>query len=176
MRRFSRRAGSEPGAGFAEPFLTAPSPGIIAAAMRNEYYDTMDAYLAALGEALRVEYETIVQHGFLLQIDAPDLAMERHISYQDRPLARFRRLRRSRGCDDQRGARQRAARKSPAACLLGQLRRPARLRRGAAEILPVLQQAQVGGFVLPFANPRHAHEYRALRDLPLEPIRSLSPA
>ena len=48
------------GAGFAEPFMTAPSPGIIAAAMLNEYYDTFDAYLAALGEALRVEYETIV--------------------------------------------------------------------------------------------------------------------
>ena len=44
------------------------------------------AYLAALGEALRVEYETIVNHGFLLQLDCPDLAMERHISYQDRPL------------------------------------------------------------------------------------------
>ena len=48
-----------------------------------------DAYLAALGEALRVEYEAIVDHGFLLQLDCPDLAMERHISYQDRPLGDF---------------------------------------------------------------------------------------
>ena len=79
----------ETGAGFAEPFLTAPSPGIIATAMLNEHYDTEDAYLAALGEALRVEYETIVRHGYVLQIDAPDLAMERHITYQDRPLAEF---------------------------------------------------------------------------------------
>jgi len=79
----------ETGAGFAEPFLTAPSPGIIATAMLNEYYDSMQNYLAALGEALRVEYETIVRHGFLLQVDAPDLAMERHITFQDRPLADF---------------------------------------------------------------------------------------
>src|SRR5271168_977797 len=77
------------GGGFAEPFMTAPSPGIIAAALANAWYDTEDGYLAALGEALRVEYETIVQAGFLLQIDAPDLALERHVSYQDRPLAAF---------------------------------------------------------------------------------------
>ena len=75
--------------GFAEPFMTAPSPGIIAAAMRNEHYDTEDAYLAALGRALRVEYEAIVKHGFLLQIDAPDLALERHITYQDQPVSAF---------------------------------------------------------------------------------------
>ena len=75
--------------GFVEPFLTAPSPGIVAAAMKNEYYDTEEAYLAALADALKVEYEAIVGHGFLLQLDCPDLALERHISYQDRPLADF---------------------------------------------------------------------------------------
>src|SRR5436190_1378000 len=72
---------------FVEPFLTAPSPGIIAAAMKNEYYDSDEAYLAALGQALRIEYEAIVKAGFLLQLDCPDLALERHLSYQDRPLA-----------------------------------------------------------------------------------------
>ena len=56
---------------FVEPFLTAPSPGIIAAAMKNEYYDTEEAYLAALADALKVEYEAIVGHGFLLQLDCP---------------------------------------------------------------------------------------------------------
>src|SRR6185437_13264671 len=54
---------------FVEPFLTAPSPGIVAAAMRNDYYPNETAYLDALGEALRVEYEAIVDHGFLLQLD-----------------------------------------------------------------------------------------------------------
>ena len=114
--------------GFAEPFMTAPSPGIIAAAMRNEHYDTEDAYLAALGLALRVEYEAIVRHGFLLQIDAPDLALERHITYQDQPVSAFLdfaervvaainvalvNIPRDRGADS---------------CLLGQLRGTARLR------------------------------------------------
>src|SRR5215813_2025466 len=51
-----------PGA-FAEPFMSAPSPGIVASAVRNEHYDTLAAYLAALGKALEVEYEAIVKHG-----------------------------------------------------------------------------------------------------------------
>src|SRR5438874_4058854 len=64
----------ETGAHFVEPFVTAPSPGIIAGAMKNEHYDTEQAYLDALGAALKPEYETIVQRGFLLQLDCPDLA------------------------------------------------------------------------------------------------------
>ena len=75
--------------GFVEPFLTAPSPGIIAAAMKNEHYDTEEAYLAALADALRVEYEAIVGTASCLQLDCPDLALERHITYQDRPLGDF---------------------------------------------------------------------------------------
>ena len=71
---------------FREAFMTAPSPGILAATIFNEYYDGQAAYLRALGTALQVEYEAIVAHGFILQIDAPDLALERHISYKDRPL------------------------------------------------------------------------------------------
>src|SRR5438067_4449831 len=55
--------------GFVEPFMTAPSPGIIAAAMKNEYYDTEAAYLAAVAAAIQVEYEAIVKSGFLLQLD-----------------------------------------------------------------------------------------------------------
>src|SRR5579871_4584119 len=74
---------------FVEPFMSAPSPGIVAMAVRNEYYATLDAYLAALGFALRIEYEAIVKHGFLLQIDAPDLALERHITFKDKPVGEF---------------------------------------------------------------------------------------
>src|SRR5215831_15262215 len=62
-------------AGFVEPFMTAPSPGIIAAAMKNEHYDSEEAYLTAVGAAIQVEYEAIVKSGFLLQLDCPDLAL-----------------------------------------------------------------------------------------------------
>ena len=57
--------------------------------MNNEYYDSEDAYLAALATALQGEYETIVRRGFLPQLDYPDLALECHLSCQDRPLGEF---------------------------------------------------------------------------------------
>jgi len=74
---------------FDEVFVTAPSPGIVACAMENAHYPTLGAYVGAVADALRVEYEAIVAHGFLLQIDAPDLAMERHTLFADRPLDAF---------------------------------------------------------------------------------------
>ncbi len=132
MRRVPGDAWPKSTAGFAEPFMTAPSPGIIAAAMRNEHYDTEDAYLHALGQALRVEYEAIVGAGFLLQIDAPDLALERHVSLPGPAAGGFHRFRRTGGGDDQRGAGERPARPGAHPRLLGQLRGAARLRRGLA--------------------------------------------
>jgi 5-methyltetrahydropteroyltriglutamate--homocysteine methyltransferase len=154
--------------GFAEPFMTAPSPGIIAAAMRNAWYDTEDAYLDALGRALQVEYETIVSHGFLLQIDAPDLAMERHLSYQDRPLADFVDF-----VERVVATINRALENIPRdrvrlhACW-GNYEGPHDCDVALPEILPAIKVAKVGAFVLPFANPRHAHEYRCLQQLPLD--------
>jgi 5-methyltetrahydropteroyltriglutamate--homocysteine methyltransferase len=154
--------------GFAEPFMTAPSPGIIAAAMRNAWYDTEDAYLDALGRALRVEYETIVAHGFLLQIDAPDLAMERHLSYQDRPLTDFVDfVERVVATINRALANVPRDRVRLHACW-GNYEGPHDCDVALPEILPAIQRAKVGGFVLPFANPRHAHEYRCLNQLPLD--------
>jgi 5-methyltetrahydropteroyltriglutamate--homocysteine methyltransferase len=154
--------------GFAEPFMTAPSPGIIAAAMRNVWYNSDDAYLDALGSALQVEYEAIVAHGFLLQIDAPDLAMERHLSYQDRPLGDFVDF-----VDRVVATINRALVNIPRdrvrlhACW-GNYEGPHDCDVALPEILPAIKRAKVGGFVLPFANPRHAHEYRCLKELPLD--------
>jgi 5-methyltetrahydropteroyltriglutamate--homocysteine methyltransferase len=150
--------GEVPG-GFVEPFLTAPSPGIVAAAMKNEHYDTEEAYLTALADALRVEYEAIVGHGFLLQLDCPDLALERHISYQDRPLRDFLSF-----VERVVAAINRALEKVPRERVRmhvcwGNYEGPHDQDVPLAEILPLIRQAQVGGFVFPFANPRHAHEY-----------------
>src|SRR2546427_3923115 len=74
---------------FVETFMTAASPGIVAAAMANAHYATLDEYVLALAEALSVEYRAIVEHGLVLQLDCPDLAMERHTLFADRPLADF---------------------------------------------------------------------------------------
>jgi 5-methyltetrahydropteroyltriglutamate--homocysteine methyltransferase len=85
--RFARVLESQPD--YAAAFMTSASPGIIAAAMENVYFPDIDAYIDAVALALRDEYRQIVDAGFLLQIDAPDLAMERHTLFQDRPLEDF---------------------------------------------------------------------------------------
>ncbi len=74
---------------FSEAFISAPSPGIIAAGMQNDYYDDLEAYVHAIAAALRTEYTTIAAAGFILQIDAPDLALERHTLFQDKSLEDF---------------------------------------------------------------------------------------
>ncbi len=153
--------------GFVEPFYTAPSPGIIVGAMKNEYYDSEDAYLAAVAAALKVEYEAIVKAGYLLQLDCPDLALERHLSYNDRPLAEFL------GFVERVVAAINVAiadvprdRVRLHVCW-GNYEGPHDRDVPLEEILPILQKAKVGGFVLPFGNPRHQHEYRVLAKYPL---------
>jgi 5-methyltetrahydropteroyltriglutamate--homocysteine methyltransferase len=153
---------------FVEPFLTAPSPGIVAAALRNDFYPNETDYLNALGAALQVEYETIVNHGFLLQLDCPDLAMERHFSYQDRPLGDFLSF-----VDRVVGTINTALVNIPRdkvrlhVCW-GNYEGPHDCDVELHEVMPILRRLKVGGFVLPFANPRHAHDYRVLKDFPLD--------
>src|SRR5205814_1012042 len=71
-------------------FISAASPGVISLFFRNDFYPSADAYLEAIADAMRVEYEAIVAGGFDLQIDCPDLAMGRHIQYANLDLAQFR--------------------------------------------------------------------------------------
>ena len=153
------------GARVPDAFLTAPSPGMVLAIARNEFYPDETSYLGALATALRVEYQTIVAHGFLLQLDCPDLARERHNTYQDRPLGEFLGF-----VERVVGALNRALDGVPRdrvrlhVCW-GNYEGPHDMDVPLSDIIPVLGRAQVGSFVLPFANPRHAHEYRHLRGL-----------
>jgi 5-methyltetrahydropteroyltriglutamate--homocysteine methyltransferase len=163
---FSAVLAENPGA-FVAPFMNAPSPGILATAIRNEHYDSLDAYLQALSAALRVEYETIVRYGFLLQIDAPDLALERHITYKDEPLSAFLAF-----VEQVVAAINQAIANLPREGVRlhvcwGNSESPHDCDVPLADILPLLRQAKVGGLVLPFANPRHAHEFRCFATQPL---------
>jgi 5-methyltetrahydropteroyltriglutamate--homocysteine methyltransferase len=155
-----------PGA-FVEPFMSAPSPGILAMAVRNEHYDTLEAYLAALGAALRIEYEAIARHGFLLQIDAPDLALERHITYKDQPLAAFVGFVELVVATINKAIENVPRERVRLHVCWGNSESPHDSDVPLEDILPALQQAKVGGFVLPFANPRHAHEFRCFEKHPL---------
>jgi 5-methyltetrahydropteroyltriglutamate--homocysteine methyltransferase len=150
------------GHGAAAPFLTAASPGILASIVKNEHYPSFEDYLDAIASALRTEYETIVNSGFRLQIDAPDLALERHVSFAQRPLADFQRF-----VHQVVSAINRALANIPRESVRlhvcwGNYEGPHDLDVPLADILPILLEANVGGFYLPFANPRHAHEYKVL--------------
>jgi 5-methyltetrahydropteroyltriglutamate--homocysteine methyltransferase len=166
-RHFNAVLAENPGV-FVEPFMSAPSPGILATAVRNEHYDTLANYLAALGRALAVEYEAIVKNGLLLQIDAPDLALERHITYKDKPVAAFVAF-----VEEVVATINRALRNVPRdrvrlhVCW-GNSESPHDCDVPLEDILPALLEANVGGFVLPFANPRHAHEFRCFAKHPLK--------
>jgi 5-methyltetrahydropteroyltriglutamate--homocysteine methyltransferase len=148
-------------------FLAAPSPGIVASVVQNRHYDSEEAYLAALAAALGHEYRAILDAGFTLQLDCPDLALERHASYRDRPLADFIAF-----CERVVTAINRAIEGLPRQRMRlhvcwGNYEGPHDADVPLEDILPVILQARVGGFVLPFANPRHAHEHRCLARMKL---------
>ena len=158
---------ARPDGAFTEPFMTAASPGIVAAAMLNEHYTTDDDYVLAVADALRPEYEYIVSQGFVLQVDCPDLAMERHTSYADRPLAEFQRY-----VERNVAALNRALVGLPrdrvrVHVCWGNYEAPHHHDVPMQEILPLLYAAHGGAIVLPFANARHAHEWRCLERMPL---------
>jgi len=155
--------------GFVEAFLTAPSPGIVVAAIRNEYYDTEDAYLAAVGKALQVEYEAIIAQGFLLQLDCPDLALEHHISFQDRPLSDFLGFVERVVATINEALRNIPREQVRMHVCWGNYEAPHDSDVPLANILPLIARMNVGALVLPFANPRHAHEVRCLEGNAIHP-------
>src|SRR3954470_18973010 len=71
-------------------FMSAASPGVISVFFRNDHYPSEEAYLRAIAEAMRPEYEAVAKAGFVLQIDCPDLAMGKHIKYYNVDLKAFR--------------------------------------------------------------------------------------
>jgi 5-methyltetrahydropteroyltriglutamate--homocysteine methyltransferase len=152
---------------FVESFWTAPSPGIVATAMQNEHYGSLGEYVNAVADALRTEYEVVVAAGLVLQIDAPDLAMERHRLFADRPLEEFLDF-----VELTVAAINRALAKVPRERVRlhvcwGNYEGPHTFDVPLEELAARLYEARVGALVLSMANPRHAHEHRTLARHPL---------
>jgi 5-methyltetrahydropteroyltriglutamate--homocysteine methyltransferase len=142
-------------------FMNAPSPGIVALFAPNEHYGSLDEYLDAIGEAMRVEYEAIVAAGVMLQIDAPDLAMGRHIMYRDRSDEEF-------AASVQRHveAINAALRDIPADRVRmhlcwGNYEGPHHLDIDVGKILGPILRAKPATILFEAANPRHEHEHVA---------------
>jgi 5-methyltetrahydropteroyltriglutamate--homocysteine methyltransferase len=152
---------------FTESFMTAPSPGIVSSTMLNAYYDSQETYLMALAREMRKEYLAIVEAGFILQIDSPDLAMDRSMFYRDLSDAQF-----VSAIEMHIAAINKALENIPRDrvrlhCCWGNWDGPHVFDVALELILPVLYQAKVGALSIEFANPRHQHEYAALRRRPL---------
>ena len=156
-------------------FMNAPSPGIIALFQPNEYYDTLDEYLEAIGEAMKDEYEAIVAAGVLLQIDAPDLAMGRHIMYRDRSDEEF-----VASVERHVEAINRALRDIPADSVRmhlcwGNYEGPHHLDIALEKIIHVILRAKPATVLFEAANPRHAHEWAVWREASIPQDKILAP-
>lgn len=152
---------------FTELFMSTASPGIISTTLMNAYYPTHEAYVMALARQMKKEYELIHSKGFILQIDCPDLAMERSFALKGETLERYLEI---------------IAAHVEAINLATAALPPDRIRMHVCWgnydgphlhdiplelILPILYKAKVGALSLEFANPRHQHEYKVFKRFPL---------
>lgn len=148
-------------------FMTAASPGVIDTFMPTTYYTSDDEYLQALGAAMRDEYRAIVDAGFVLQVDCPDLAMSRNSRFAGLSDAEFL-------------AAARMHVRVLNSVLEGLPRERVRLHLcwgnfagphvhdvSLADVLPLALEANVGAISFEAANPRHAHEWKVFRDVDL---------
>jgi 5-methyltetrahydropteroyltriglutamate--homocysteine methyltransferase len=146
--------------GVDEAFMNAASPGVIAVFQPNQYYPTNEAYLGALAEVMKIEYETIVNAGLLLQVDCPDLAMGRHIRFRDADDAEF-----LRNAELQVEALNYALSEVPAERVRmhlcwGNYDGPHTHDIDLEKIINVVLKAKPQAILFEAANPRHGHEWK----------------
>jgi len=161
--------------GVAEGFMTAASPGLVPVFQNNRHYPSHEAYVEAIAAAMQEEYEAIVEAGFVLQLDCPDLAMAHHTSFQDLNEADF--LKRAAFHVE---VLNHALRNVPAdRCRIhicwGNYEGPHDHDIDFAKVAPILVKAKPMALVVEAANPRHAHEWRVWQDVKLPDDKILIP-
>ncbi|WP_449393564.1 cobalamin-independent methionine synthase II family protein [Devosia riboflavina] len=145
--------------GYAKGFMNSATPGVIALFQPNEFYRSQDEYLEAVAEGMRVEYEGIVEAGFILQLDAPDLGLGRHMMYKDLDDAGF-----VTAAEKHIEVMNHALRNVPGdkvrmhVCW-GNYEGPHICDIALKKILPSLLKAKPRALLFEGANPRHAHEW-----------------
>jgi 5-methyltetrahydropteroyltriglutamate--homocysteine methyltransferase len=156
-------------------FLTAASPGVISVFQPNEHYPTHEAYIGALADVMREEYEAIVSAGFVVQVDCPDLAMAHHTAFQDLSEAEF--LKRA---ELQVEALNHALSNVPAESARlhvcwGNYEGPHDFDIPVEKIMPILLKAKPQAIQFEASNPRHAHEWVVWREAKLADDKVLIP-
>jgi 5-methyltetrahydropteroyltriglutamate--homocysteine methyltransferase len=158
-----------------EAFMNAASPGVLTKFVPDRYYQDEDAYVDALANALREEYEAITKAGFILQIDAPDLGSARHNQYQHLSDDEFLRI-----ADRNIAALNHATANIPPEAMRmhlcwGNYEGPHTHDIPLAKILDVAIKARPAGLSFEGANPRHAHEWEDLRSAKIPDNKVLIP-
>ncbi|MEM6304665.1 MAG: epoxyalkane--coenzyme M transferase, partial [Pseudomonadota bacterium] len=150
--------------GAARGFMNAASPGVISLFLQNDHYATRDAYLAALADAMKEEYETIVAAGLDLQLDCPDLALSRHMLFNDMSDAEFLKIA---------GAHVEALNHALADVpqdkvrihiCWGNYEGPHVCDIGMEKVFDTLMSAKARYILFETSNPRHAHEWTVFQE------------
>ncbi len=147
-----------------EAFMNAASPGVIALFQPNEHYSNHESYLYALADAMRPEYEAIVDAGFVLQLDSPDLGVGRHMMFKDRSDAEYEEL-----AALHVDALNHAVENIPAEMMRlhicwGNYEGPHTCDAPMSQVLPIALRAKPRALLFEAANPRHAHEWKVFAD------------
>lgn len=152
------------GAGVTEAFMTSSSPGVASVFMPNAYYPTHEAYIEALGEAMKEEYEAIVGAGFILQVDCPDLAMAFHTGFQGLSEEEFL-LRVEHHIEVLNAALENVPAESTRLHVCwGNYEGPHDYDIAVSKIMPILLRAKPSAILFEASNPRHSHEWTEWRE------------
>jgi 5-methyltetrahydropteroyltriglutamate--homocysteine methyltransferase len=150
--------------GAEEVFMSSASPGVIAIFLTNSYYPSDEAYLEAIANVMKDEYRAIVDAGFVLQLDCPDLAMSRHNRFADLSLAEFRKK-----VDLHVAVLNEAIKGIPADRMRthlcwGNYEGPHQLDVELRDIIDLIYKVNTEGISFEGANPRHENEWRVFRE------------
>jgi 5-methyltetrahydropteroyltriglutamate--homocysteine methyltransferase len=148
---------------FPELFFAEPSPGIVATTMLNAHYKTYEDYLNAIAREIHYEYKSVVDAGYILQIDAPDLAMERVLLFQDKTDAEFVKLTELHIASVNKAIEGLPRDRIRLHICWGNWEGPHIFDIGLEPLLQAFYQAKVGALSIEFANARRQHEYAALK-------------
>lgn len=159
----------------ADRFMSSASPGIISVFLVNNYYPTHAEYIAALADAMKIEYDAIHKAGFILQIDCPDLALGRNTVYASESLETFREIA---GIHVE--ALNHATRDIPPEAMRmhlcwGNYEGPHHLDVAFRDIIDIILKARPAGISFEEANPRHEHEWAMWEDVKLPEGKVLIP-
>jgi 5-methyltetrahydropteroyltriglutamate--homocysteine methyltransferase len=148
-------------------FMTSPSPGQIARYLKNKHYKTEEAYVFALADVMKREYKAIVDAGFILQLDCPDLAMLRHMVYLDLPLAEFRKIIAVNVAALNHAVADIPADRMRMHVCWGSTMAPRHTDVPLKDIIDVVLSAKPMAVSFPAANARHEHEWKIWREVKL---------